>query len=118
MSYKEMILIKLYYIYMSTAMKDFSYVTDKLVEVDEEKKTFKIEVLEGGWIGVRLKSYSFTVTLEPTSEGGCKAKLLVEYDTLDDKPLSDEDAKGLKEGILGMHKALEGHLLANPNAYV
>ena len=100
------------------AFKDFSYVKDRVDVIDDEKHVFKYTVIEGGLIGLkRLKSYSFEIHVEPTSDGGSLSKMTVEYESFDDSLLSDEEIEKIKGGVIGMVKSVEGYLKENPEAY-
>lgn len=90
---------------------------DRIDVIDDEKHVFKYTVIEGGLIGLkRLKSYSFEIHVEPTSDGGSLSKMIVEYES-DDGLLTDEEAGKIKGGIIGMVKSVEGYLNENPEAY-
>ncbi|KAJ0979906.1 hypothetical protein J5N97_015380 [Dioscorea zingiberensis] len=99
------------------AKAPFSYVKDKVEVMDHEKHVYKYSVVEGGLLGLRLKSYSFEIKFEGCSDGGTVGKLTVEYDTIDDTLLSEEEQGHILGGILGMMEAVDGYLLANPTAY-
>lgn len=91
---------------------------DRVDIVDDEKHLFKYTVIEGGVIGTKLKSHSFEIDLAPTINGGCLSKIFVDYDTIDDRLLPEEEVTKLKEGVMSMVKAVEAYLQANPDAYV
>ena len=74
-------------------------------------------MIEGGLVGLKLKSFLAEVILNSTGEGGCLAKLKIEYESLEDSLLSEKDVTSIKERKLAMMKAIEGYLLANPDAY-
>ncbi|KAG0481006.1 hypothetical protein HPP92_011574 [Vanilla planifolia] len=99
-------------------VKEFRFATDKTVVLDNEKYVVKQDVLEGGLIGLRLKSYSFLLQFEVGSNGETVGRTTVEYDTLDDTPLSAEEQEQLMIGLNLMIQAVEGYLQANPTAYV
>ncbi|XP_068660672.1 pathogenesis-related protein STH-21-like [Aristolochia californica] len=101
----------------NAALKDLKYVKNKVVAVDNENYVFKFSVVEGGGIGTKLKSCSFEIKLEATSEGGTKTTVKIDYDSHGDSPLSEEEAERFAGGVLGQTKAIEGHLQANPDAY-
>lgn len=44
--------------------------------------------------------------------------MFVDYDTIDDRLLPEEEVTKLKEGVMSMVKAVEAYLQANPDAYV
>ncbi|XP_068657825.1 major strawberry allergen Fra a 1.08-like [Aristolochia californica] len=100
------------------AMKECSYVKERVDAVDPEKRVYKSTVLEGGLIGLKFKSYAFEAKMEATSEGGAKTTLTLEYDTIGETPLSQEELEKIVGGMMSIPKAIETHLLANPDAYV
>ncbi|RWR76480.1 major allergen Pru ar 1-like protein [Cinnamomum micranthum f. kanehirae] len=91
----------------------FTYVKDRVDIMDDEKHVFKYTVIEGGEIGSKLKSYSSEI-----QSGGFLSKMTVEYDTINDSLLPEEEVAKMKEGIMWMGKAMEAYLQANPDAYV
>lgn len=91
---------------------------DRVDIVDDEKHLLKYTVIEVGVIGTKLKSYSFEIYLAPTINGGCLSNIFVDYDTIDDRLLPEEEVTKLKEGVMSMVKAVEAYLQANPDAYV
>ncbi|XP_008807369.1 pathogenesis-related protein 1-like [Phoenix dactylifera] len=99
------------------AVKVASFAKDHLEVVDHESHLLKYGVIEGGLIGQRLKSLKFEVRYEVSGNGGCVVKTKIEYDTLDDKPLSEQEQEELKGWLVLPLKATEAYLLANPSAY-
>ncbi|RWR76477.1 pathogenesis-related protein 1-like protein [Cinnamomum micranthum f. kanehirae] len=100
------------------AFEAFTYVKDRVDIMDDEKHVFKYTVIEGGEIGNKLKSYSSEIQFQATSSGGCLSKMTVEYDTINDSLLPEEEVTKMMEGIMWMGKAMEAYLQANPDAYV
>nr|XP_010914509.1 pathogenesis-related protein 1 [Elaeis guineensis] len=98
------------------AVKAASFIKDR-VEVDQENHLVKYVIIDGGLIGKRLKSHVLEVKYEASDNGGCVVKTKIEYETLDDKPLSEEEVAKMNEGVVQSTKAVEGYLLANPTAY-
>ncbi|XP_077241711.1 pathogenesis-related protein 1-like [Tasmannia lanceolata] len=101
----------------SEAVKDFSYMKDRIDVLNDESYEFKYTVTEGGIVGLIVKWYSFYMKLEPTGDGSCVGKVKVEYETLDGELTHDQIAK-MKEGNEGMVKAVQAYLQANPDVYV
>ncbi|KAF5465423.1 hypothetical protein F2P56_015434 [Juglans regia] len=105
---------------LKNAVKEFGFVKDRIEVIDHENHIFKYSVIEGGLVGLKLKSFTAEITFSSTRElGGCLAKVKIEYESLEDGSLlSEEDVTSIKEGNLAMMKAVEEYLLADPNAYV
>ncbi|XP_068657864.1 major strawberry allergen Fra a 1.07-like [Aristolochia californica] len=99
------------------ALKDLKYVKNRVIGMDNENYVFKFSLVEGGGVGTKLKSCTIESTMEATSAEGTKTTLKMDYDTLDDGPLSQEEAQTIVGGVLRQTKAIEGHLEANPDAY-
>lgn len=103
--------------HFSEAVKEFRFIVDKTEVLDNENHIIKQTIIEGGLISLRLKSYSFEMKFEVGSNGETLEKITVEYDTLDDTPLSVEEEEQISTSLSLMTKAIEGHLIANPAAY-
>lgn len=101
------------------AVKEFAFVKDRIEVIDHENHIFKYSVIEGGLVGLKLSSFTAEITFSSTREGGCLAKVKIEYESLEDGSLlSEGDVISIKEGNLAMIEAVEEYLLADPNAYV
>ncbi|KAK3189029.1 hypothetical protein Dsin_028590 [Dipteronia sinensis] len=100
------------------AVKEFSYFTDRVEVMDGENHVFKYSVVEGGLVGLKVSSYVTEVILTPANDGGgCLAKLKIEYESLGESLLSEEDAAKIISGTVAMVKAVDEYLLENFNAY-
>lgn len=95
-------------------MKEFRYVKDRVEIMDNENHVFRYSIVEGGILGLKVNSYVADVTFTSSSDGDCFAKLKIEYESLGDSLLSEDDVRNIKQGILTMVKAAERFLLANP----
>ncbi|KAL5996263.1 hypothetical protein ACLOJK_026337 [Asimina triloba] len=98
-------------------MKEFTSVKDRIDVIDGENYVFKYTIIEGGLIGVKLKSYSFETRFTPTGNGGTKSKVIVDYETLDGQSLTEVEIKMIKGATTSIAKAIEEYLQANPGAY-
>ncbi|CAA6669126.1 unnamed protein product [Spirodela intermedia] len=99
------------------AVPDQKFVKDRTDVLDGENFVFKYTVVDGGFLGSRISSYSFEFSFT-VSGAGSKGKLTLSYETADETPLSEEEVGKIIFGSDAMIKALEGYLLANPDAYV
>ncbi|XP_038724217.1 major pollen allergen Bet v 1-M/N-like [Tripterygium wilfordii] len=94
------------------------YIKDQVEVIDHEKHIFKLSIIEGGLIGIKMKSYVYEVSFTSTSEGGSLANLKIDYEPLEDAVLpSEEEINNIKLAHIAMVKAVDGYLLANPDAY-
>ncbi|KAF9683492.1 hypothetical protein SADUNF_Sadunf04G0019200 [Salix dunnii] len=99
------------------ANKDCKFVKDRVEVMDPENHTVKYCILDGGVLGVKVKSYSVGFCVTSTKEGGCLVKIEIVYESNGESLLPEEDANDLKQGILSMLKAVDAYLVANPDAY-
>ncbi|RWW17783.1 hypothetical protein GW17_00018271 [Ensete ventricosum] len=97
--------------------KPLTFVKNHVEVLDHGSHTLKYKTLDGGHLGHTLKSHTIEFKYEALSADTCAVKIKVEYDTIDDKGLSDEEVKKIKEGTAWMSKAVEGYLIANPASY-
>ncbi|PKA62226.1 Pathogenesis-related protein 1 [Apostasia shenzhenica] len=100
------------------AVTEFRFIKEKTDILDNEKHRVKQSIIEGGLIGLLLKSYSVELKLEEDTDGGTLGKIIVEYETLGDTPLSSEEEEKIMEGVYLVIKTIDQYLLANPTAYV
>ncbi|RWR80043.1 major pollen allergen Bet v 1-F/I [Cinnamomum micranthum f. kanehirae] len=74
-------------------------------------------VIEGGLIVKKVKSTSFELKFEPATEGGSVCKFYAEFEPIEANLPTEEVTKEIMGGMTGMFKAIEGYLLANPEAF-
>ncbi|CAO2163516.1 unnamed protein product [Urochloa humidicola] len=75
-------------------------------------------VTEGGNLAAaQLKSQVAQFKVDPAGAGGCVAKFAVEYETVDDTPLSPVDEGNLIGCYLGLVKKMEENILARPGDF-
>ncbi|XP_077218806.1 major pollen allergen Bet v 1-D/H-like [Tasmannia lanceolata] len=98
------------------AVKDFKYTKERVDVIDHDKFVYKYTIIEGGLCGQIVKWYSFDMKLESVGDG-CVAKMKVEYDSLGDSLLTDDQIAQIKAGNQGMAKAVQAYLQANPALY-
>lgn len=89
----------------------------KVEMLDEATYSTKYSVIEGGFVGVFFKSVSYESTFEATGPNSCIAKIKTVYETLEDRPPSEEELKGIRDGSTQVLKAVEAYLIANPDVY-
>ncbi|KAL5982746.1 hypothetical protein ACLOJK_016822 [Asimina triloba] len=100
------------------AVKDFTYWKEQVDELDEENSTLKYSVIEGGLIGKKMKSMAFKFGFEDGANGVSLCKFTAEFEAVGDGAPEDiERVKEMVGNMSGMFKAVEGYLLANPDAY-
>jgi cytochrome c-type biogenesis protein CcmE len=78
----------------------------------------RTEVLESGKVRNQLKFLVNEVKFEVAGDDAYVAKFRVEYERIDgDGALAPEDQAVIVEGYLGILKAIEAYLVANPSEY-
>ncbi|KAG9459520.1 hypothetical protein H6P81_004028 [Aristolochia fimbriata] len=102
-----------------TEVIPFKHVSERVDQLDKEKLHYSYSVIEGANVGTKLLSSVYHIKFEPsgTIEEGCSYKLSAEYTPMEGQEVTDEDVQTGKQGALGMVKAVEGYLLANPDVY-
>ncbi|XP_064979284.1 phytohormone-binding protein-like [Musa acuminata AAA Group] len=99
------------------AMKPLIFVKNHVEVLDHGSHTLKYKTVEGGHLGHTLKSHTIEHKYDALSADTCSLKIKVEYDTIDDKGLPEEEVNKIKEGSVWVAKAVEGYLTTNPAAY-
>ncbi|XVF28257.1 hypothetical protein REPUB_Repub15cG0014100 [Reevesia pubescens] len=95
----------------------FNYMKQKVEALDRENFVYSYSVIEGDALMNTLEKITYETKLEPSPAGGSICKTTSKYYTIGDFELKEEGIKAGKEKALGMFKAIESYLLANPNAY-
>ncbi|KAJ9181862.1 hypothetical protein P3X46_005909 [Hevea brasiliensis] len=88
---------------------EFKYVKNKIEAIDKDYFTYSYTSIEGEpWIDTLEKIY-YEVKIVPSADGGVIVRSM--------KPINESLIKAGEEKIMGMFKAIEAYLLANPDAY-
>ncbi|KAB2092804.1 hypothetical protein ES319_A02G055300v1 [Gossypium barbadense] len=95
----------------------FKYMKQKVEEVDKDKFVYIYSVIEGDALMDKLEKITYETKLETSPNGGSVCKTTSKYYTIGEFELKEEGIKAGKEKALGMFKAIEAYLLANPNSY-
>ncbi|XP_065859610.1 major allergen Pru ar 1-like [Euphorbia lathyris] len=97
---------------------NFKYMKDKIEAMDKENLTFSHSVIEGDLLSNVLEKITYDIKFEQSSStGGCTIRETSKYYyTVDDSEISVDELKAGKEKALGMFKAVEAYILANPHA--
>ncbi|KAL5717232.1 hypothetical protein ACHQM5_010275 [Ranunculus cassubicifolius] len=93
----------------------YGFIKERIDVIDNEKFICKFTSIEGGDIGKKLESTTSDIKVESSSDGGSIYNLSVEYTPLPGIDYSEADVEGLKSGMVGMFKAIEGYLMATPD---
>ncbi|XP_022741543.1 major allergen Pru av 1-like [Durio zibethinus] len=95
----------------------FNYVKQKVEALDKENFVCRYSVIEGDALMNKLEKITYETKLKLSAAGGSVCKTTSKYYTIDDFELKEEAIKAGKEKALGLFKAIEAYLLANPDAY-
>ncbi|KAK6278517.1 PREDICTED: major allergen Pru ar 1 [Theobroma cacao] len=95
----------------------FKTVKNRIDGIDKEKFTYSYTVIEGDALMNTLEKICNEIKFQASPEGGSICKSSSTYYTIGDIEIKDEEIKSGKEKASGMFKAVEAHLLANPDTY-
>ncbi|KAL3351170.1 hypothetical protein AABB24_019663, partial [Solanum stoloniferum] len=95
----------------------FKNMKQRVDGVDKENYTYNYTIIEGDALMDVLESISYKIKIEPYENGGSICKNTSTYHTKGDVQIKEEDIKAGKEKAIGLFKAIEAYLLANPDAY-
>ncbi|GLJ45763.1 hypothetical protein SUGI_0963000 [Cryptomeria japonica] len=100
------------------ANKDFSYVKERVDQVDEDNLVFSFSHVEGGVLGTKLASANHHMKFSPKAGGGSIATFTVSYDSLPGVLLDESKLQEFKANSIGLFRLVEQYLLANPTLYL
>ncbi|KAK9139270.1 hypothetical protein Scep_008951 [Stephania cephalantha] len=103
--------------YISNIGGAYKHVKDRTDALDKENFVCKYTIVEGGSLGTTYKAASHTLEFKPAANGGTVFKATAEVEALDGQEYPKEEESKAKEGMVGVYKAVEAYLLANPTAY-
>ncbi|XP_030923727.1 major allergen Pru ar 1-like isoform X9 [Quercus robur] len=95
----------------------FNYVKHRIDEIDNANFTYGYSLIEGDALTDKLEKISYEIKLVASPDGGSILKSTSKYHTKGDHEIKEEQIKAGKEKAAGLFKAVEGYLLANPDAY-
>ncbi|GKU85382.1 hypothetical protein SLEP1_g61 [Rubroshorea leprosula] len=94
----------------------FKYVKHKIDGIDKENFTYSYSVIEGDALMNTLEKICYETKFVAAPDGGSICKSSSKYYTIGDIEIKEEDIKAGKEKALGLFKAVEAYLSANPDA--
>ncbi|XVF38794.1 hypothetical protein REPUB_Repub20aG0132600 [Reevesia pubescens] len=95
----------------------FNYMKEKVEALDKDNLIYSYSVIEGDALMNKLEKITYEAKLDPSPIGGSICKMTSKYYTIGDYEITEEGIKSGKEKALGILKAVEAYLLANPDAY-
>ncbi|KAF8012141.1 hypothetical protein BT93_I0314 [Corymbia citriodora subsp. variegata] len=93
------------------------YIKHRVDALDKEKMTYSYTMVDGGELASKIESITYDVKMEATPDGGCKGTNVSKYHPKPGFGINEEEIKAGKEKAAAVFKAVEAHLLANPEAY-
>ncbi|KNA07830.1 hypothetical protein SOVF_168240 [Spinacia oleracea] len=94
----------------------FKYVKNRVDEIDASNLYLKYTCIEGDVFPETVEYVVYEDKYEP-SEAGTRCKMVAHYHLKGDNVMKDDDLVKAKEGIQKIFKAVEDHLIANPQVY-
>ncbi|KAF2313854.1 hypothetical protein GH714_018337 [Hevea brasiliensis] len=98
------------------ASSQFKYSKHKIEAIDKKNLKFSHSVIEGDMLMNVIEKITYYIKFQQSPDGGCICKESSNYHTIGDFKLNKDQLKAGKEKALGMFKAVEAYLLANPDA--
>ncbi|XP_031376681.1 major allergen Pru ar 1-like isoform X1 [Punica granatum] len=95
----------------------FNSVKHRVDELDKEKLRYSYTIIEGDALMGALEKITNELEFEVGPDGGCVCKNTSKYYTKESIEIKEEQIKAGKEKAMVMFKAIEAHLLANPDSY-
>ncbi|KAL9688899.1 hypothetical protein QQ045_033325 [Rhodiola kirilowii] len=87
------------------------------LDIEKMTKSYTMIESEGDALMAKFESISHEITVEPTADGGCKVKTVSNFYPKAGAQVSEDELKAHKADSEALFKAVEGYLLANPQAY-
>ena len=87
----------------------------RIDSLDKENFAFGYSVIEGDALMSTLEKIANEIKFESSPDGGCICKSTSKYYTIGEIEIKEEQIKAGKEKGMGMFKAVESYLLANPD---
>lgn len=84
--------------------------------VDKENFAYCYTIIEGDALMDTLESISYETKLVASPDGGSICKNVSKYHVKGHIQITEDQIKAGKEKAMGMFKAIESYLLANPDA--
>ncbi|KAF9606023.1 hypothetical protein IFM89_021455 [Coptis chinensis] len=99
-----------------TPAMPFPFLKERIDIMDKEKMECKMTLIEGAHIGTKLEWGTIHIKVESTDDGGSVYKATCEFKSLGDTDYTAEEIQVARSRIIGMFKAVEAYVLANPDA--
>ncbi|KAG8382497.1 hypothetical protein BUALT_Bualt05G0083400 [Buddleja alternifolia] len=97
---------------LQTNFENGTYMKHKFDAIDTENYLCKYSLIEGDILGDKFEKISYEVKFVASEDGGCVIKQNIEHHTKGDVEFNEDE---IKEQSVGVFKACEQYLAANPN---
>lgn len=95
---------------------EFKTAKQRIDEIDERNLTYSYSIIEGDVLQGVFESIRNDFKVIP-SNGGCRIKHKITYNTIGDAKLTDDQIKDAREKSAIILGAVDSYLQANPDAY-
>ncbi|XP_074267527.1 major strawberry allergen Fra a 1-3-like [Silene latifolia] len=96
--------------------RPYTYLKNRTDEIDTSKFYIKYTTFEGDVLGDNLECAVYETTYEPAGDG-THYKVIAHYHTKGDAVKTEEEIGVGQDAVKKMFKAVEAHLIANPQLY-
>ncbi|GLJ09512.1 hypothetical protein SUGI_0110950 [Cryptomeria japonica] len=96
---------------------EFSFVKERVDEMDEDKMVYTVSQLEGGMVGKTFCSVKSELKFRANTEGGCVITWTSYFDTLPSVNPDQTKAEKVKTSIVALFKKVDEYLVSNPTLY-
>ncbi|KAL1548133.1 Major allergen Mal d 1 [Salvia divinorum] len=95
----------------------FAYMKHRIDVLDEATMTYSYTLIEGDPLMDKLEKVTYETKMEASENGGATGKSGSTYYTKPGVEIKEEEIKAGKDKAVGLLKAVEAYLLANPEIY-
>ena len=92
------------------------YVKEKIEELDKDARKLKTETLDGGFLGILMKSYKSVVQVDEISPNSSVIHLSVEYEPISQQVVAHA-TPALHDSLSLGFTNLQSYLVAHPELY-
>lgn len=96
--------------------EEVQYVKERTDVIDKENMKYAYTMIEGSPLKNTFDRICNEFMFEKSPDGGSICKSTSKYYTVDNVAVKEDELKAAKEKYIGLFKAIEAHLLANPHA--
>ncbi|OWM88130.1 major allergen Pru ar 1-like [Punica granatum] len=94
--------------------EQFKHAKHRVDVLDKEKFVYHYSWIEGDALMHVFEKISYEIKVEAGHDGGSVTKITTKFFTIGDVHLNEEQLNSGKEKVIGLFKAVEDYVLANP----